>query len=611
MSMSLNQKFLPTAPPAKGDPDQKLPVPIPLSISRKRRIGIFAGPGAGKTVWLCSLYFQRTNAQAKLTVSEKAREYLEPRARLLEAGDVPEGNKGEAIHLPFGLTTAETSWEIEVCDFPGEFAHPDGMKGRFRDEFWQWLLSCHAILPIIDVQNPNRVLLDVIDSLLIRLPASRVLGVVFAKWDEQRPNPRSPAEEQAYLYTEFLPSFGIYEQVVQALRLHSGRVEAFPVSAYGAPAKEGRPPKSGLRPFNILTPLVWAAERTDEALLNQAREQAKSALAVFPPVFKTALRAYEEVRQAGIERGPVAVRVEEEAAQVRQQALDDACTRVEHEQRRRFPNYSRALQACDEIAPLLKNDGPRLKQLEGRRSKLRWARGLRQFTLRASLVAVAFLGLLSLGFTLDQRAYQSASHAIAGASSKQDAEQALANYRDGWRTVGRFLNWSVPLQAELDQVLHDQGEREVAALQEFRKTHAEPKQAQLCADRSREWLDSYADALPDRMADVRLWRDTDEAAAKAYQSKQQADQADKAFIALEKLREKRPEDADARLRADQCGDWLKNHEEWAQVQARQVRSWAKLDEDADSRFKAADREAWKRTQAFCQTNAKRPKGVRG
>jgi hypothetical protein len=313
---------------------------------RRRRIGIHGPRNAGKTCFLGCLYGFRNHPDARITFSEDATlSYLaslwEPLCRQQTPG-------ATALSLPTALTLdllppgEKTPTALELCDYAGALmqAVPPQTSALTRDLCQGargWFHSCQAVLLFLDSTRPDLEQLDAIDLLLTELGRpgkerprlERPLALVLTKWDSQGAVSGDLASEQQRA-REFLTSHHAFRQVYERFREMEGdRAQIFPVSAFGNGSRDNLPPPlDRFVPCHLHAPLLWAARAADEALLDEAREEARSHLerawtVLGAPVLSTpdhegAIRVYQKLKSNyGAISGPLAEGIEAELTSLR------------------------------------------------------------------------------------------------------------------------------------------------------------------------------------------------------------------------------------------------------------------------------------------------------
>jgi hypothetical protein len=297
---------------------------------RVRRIAIFGPRGTGKTCFFASLYGHSADAACALTFAhDPTMEYLE---RMWNAyaskGGFPAPTAAEVpqrLVFHVAQSTSGREWEVEVLDSAGEFverARHRSDNDDLRDIVRTWLRDCEATLIFLDTsrgdgdealerRNEVAILLQLCREASESGSITRPLGLILTKWDSHGAIGTDPVEEEkrARAYLAQTPAF---RQIHATVEQFGRAVEVFPVSAIGADRQPSRKPRN---PYNLLRPIVWALEQSDEGRLAAAEREAGRN----PRSLARQARAYQELIDAdGICSGPVYERFAPRLAELKQ-----------------------------------------------------------------------------------------------------------------------------------------------------------------------------------------------------------------------------------------------------------------------------------------------------
>ncbi len=284
-----------------------------------RRLAVFGPRGSGKTCYFASLYGHSFDEVSALTFGTDA-----TTAYLLKMWNMYESPKGVPDPTPnevpermcFDAANAGRQWAVEVLDHAGALAEDWVDRAETRDikqAFHDWLRECEGVIVFLDAGADTSGLAlrrrDEVAKLLELLReeaegrrVTRPLVLALTKYDQH--GAHDPQAVQRYFLDN--PQF---RQIHRTLEQFGDRVRTFAVSAMGEGHVLGGSPK---RPFNLLPPLVWLLEQSDEVRFG-ATELAAARL----PAGR-AVAAFERLIAAGMVRaGPVHARAVEAIARLR------------------------------------------------------------------------------------------------------------------------------------------------------------------------------------------------------------------------------------------------------------------------------------------------------
>jgi GTPase SAR1 family protein len=383
----------------------------PLPTQGRVRIGLHAPRSVGKTTWLACVYGNRSDNQTTLTVGSPATvEYLKHRWEQLLRCESLKATAGQAVALHFSLTAGEgdsrRTWDLEVCDYPGEYVELQGQEHAFRQEFREWLFSCHAVMVFIDVHDPDMDRLNELDLLIQELrrgsadgkTMARPMVLVLNKWDLQR-------------------------------RQISG----------------------------------------------DADEERRHAL---------------------------------ELQQIRSRWLTHLQKHTEELLRSRMPNYAAALKLYQQAEPDFREDAEQGEQLAKEMRCLHALHRRRKGRLVLAL-GLAVMILLPCGLAWsDWRSYERAAHDARQASSPAQLEAVVNVHDEALHPSNWLLGWRGKLNKDKDNRMKELGQREFAALLQFRQEKKTATAATARNRRCQKWLADYGHL--EEAAQVLAWQAIDD-----------------------------------------------------------------------------------------------------
>jgi hypothetical protein len=309
-----------------------------------RRIGIHGPRNAGKTCYLACLYGARAGQSMHVTFGDgDGLAYLANVWKDIQNQKLPDATRGMPTDIRFDLedTVAKRTWAMMLHDYPGALVQPIGTGATPLDRqlsatVKQWVAESHALLVFVDSSDPSVEQVDAIDLLLTELrresangyTLERPVGVVLTKWDRVNPQFADPKDEEARARA-FLQDHPVFKQVYRKLCDSGETIRVFPVSAFGSEAKDNRPPAPELlQPYNLFAPLLWAAAKADEVLVDEAHSEARKRLephSVIPrgPLryladCNGAVRVFERLKRDYLmQEGPAATRIDRELRTIR------------------------------------------------------------------------------------------------------------------------------------------------------------------------------------------------------------------------------------------------------------------------------------------------------
>jgi len=279
-----------------------------------RRVSVFGPHRSGKTSWFASLYGIAADHSVAIRFDGSSTlEYLKQLWGEYKTGrgGFPSGT-GKSIPTRISFTLREKQvrreWRMTMIDYAGELVHesPPGDKlGFLRERVDRWMKQAEAILVFLDVfgGQPEDILTrrDEVFRLLelCRDPGekgriNKPLGLVITKWDCLGPISEIHDEDEtkrceAYTHEarrarDYLAKTPTFRRIHDLLETYASSYELFPVSSVGFNRQAMTFPT---QPFNILRPLLWAAEQADLGRLEAARDEATQLPA------RRAIRVYE------------------------------------------------------------------------------------------------------------------------------------------------------------------------------------------------------------------------------------------------------------------------------------------------------------------------------
>lgn len=280
---------------------------------RVRRLAVFGPRGSGKTCYFASLYGNPVQGDVSICFEDTSTTtYMQSQwdAYSSDAG-FPSPTPNEVPQkLVFDLARASTDrkWTVEILDLAGALIErrgstDDDLRKLVRD----WLKECDAILIFIDTsgrvsskanerRNEVAQLLGILREESERAKIVKPLGMLFTKWDDQQARPKS-GEEAAKLVKAYLRSHPAIKQIRDTLDAFGVNVIGTPISALGWNWKPGHPPTA---PYNLIKPLVWALEKTDQQRFLQAQDMTAKATP------RDSVKIWNDLlKQSGISSGPV------------------------------------------------------------------------------------------------------------------------------------------------------------------------------------------------------------------------------------------------------------------------------------------------------------------
>lgn len=217
----------------------------------------------------------------------------------IERGELPKGNPPERCILDYEVGSTERgSTQISLVDYSGEAINAD-MKGPSRDGILRHFRKCDGLIVVAEAvpeDHPDREVVEtrvrkVIDFFrgLHGKDEQRLvtaIAVMLTKWDAVSPvDFDDPASENADIET-YLQQRPLYDNLVDAIShmvaqqhdvtpedgsgvgLQRGNARVFASSSFGHSVQEpdGRhtPLLSDRRPFCLIDPLLWLADRADK-----------------------------------------------------------------------------------------------------------------------------------------------------------------------------------------------------------------------------------------------------------------------------------------------------------------------------------------------------------
>ncbi len=256
-------------------------------------IGILGHRGSGKTCYLTSIYHVSE-------VSPETRNILEDKyLELYEEGKLPSATALSSYRLNFKITTAKRYYDIVTKDYGGELLEgrreerlniESGIDKELlqekRSELYEFFRSTRAIMIIIETHVANQGLkernnyIKEIDGLIehiaqvqqgkreIKVPVAMVL----TKWDRIGGTCKNHEEEKEKAL-KYIEETEWIKRIYDKLRVLCPRYfEVFPVYSFIG----DHPDKEHIKPFNIQTPLLWAMDNSELAMLDQTQEMASS-----------------------------------------------------------------------------------------------------------------------------------------------------------------------------------------------------------------------------------------------------------------------------------------------------------------------------------------------
>ncbi|NUM36617.1 MAG: protein kinase [Candidatus Brocadiae bacterium] len=256
-------------------------------------IGILGHRGSGKTCYLTSIYHVSE-------VSPETRNILEDKyLELYEEGKLPSATALSSYRLNFKITTAKRYYDIVTKDYGGELLEgrreerlniESGIDKELlqekRSELYEFFRSTRAIMIIVETHVANQGLkernnyIKEIDGLIehiaqvqqgkreIKVPVAMVL----TKWDRVGGTCKNHEEEKEKAL-KYIEETEWIKRIYDKLRvLCPHYFEVFPVYSFIG----DHPDKEHIKPFNIQTPLLWAMDNSELAMLDQTQEMASS-----------------------------------------------------------------------------------------------------------------------------------------------------------------------------------------------------------------------------------------------------------------------------------------------------------------------------------------------
>ncbi len=299
-----------------------------------RHLGIHGARSTGKTCYLaCCLYGESVTSNsggdqdgadaASVIVGDapSLRSLQEAWAKLTR-GELPQAN---AVTIPdeigFSLLAGKQRWKVETRDYAGALVQlTETGQPELRGEVNDWLVDSDAILVLVnadlrDGDPAARERMSEVEAILQRLlddspdgnTVKKPLAILLTKWDVQGQLSDDPAHEDERALA-YLRSHSVFRQLVTKIEAAGDRVKVFPVSAFGGHRDGNLPPDRGPQPFNLHAPLVWAAQKADEALFEAAKQEADSWVGADRKWkrYGHAIGCYRTlIKNAGINKGPV------------------------------------------------------------------------------------------------------------------------------------------------------------------------------------------------------------------------------------------------------------------------------------------------------------------
>lgn len=265
------------------------------------RIGIHGSRNTGKTCYYAALYGGQTEGETAIFLAtEETVGELERHWKMLEQGQKPEATAmTEQKELNFSVHCAGEKSDVVARDYSGAVVQR-GKKDapELTDDVSMWLRESEALFILIDASYISQLSEDKLKEqqieiglLISRLQRWRKLAkpmaLVLTKWDLTAHPLLSPAEEVARARA-FVEEHKLLGEIVKGVKLSGTDFEIFPVSAFGGHRADDStlPPEEGLRPFNVLSPLVWCVKRVREIRATRRGRRRRTAL-----VFAVALLA--------------------------------------------------------------------------------------------------------------------------------------------------------------------------------------------------------------------------------------------------------------------------------------------------------------------------------
>ena len=347
--------------------------------------------------------------------------------------------------------------------------------------------SCHAILLFVNIDvrtDASDSILknrhDELDLLLTELrklsadgnTIGRPLALLLTKWDVLGPITDDAKRERQRAW-DYLRSRPALKQIADTLKNCGDRVELFPVSAFGGHREGNKPPAGGPRSSGLHAPLLWAAERADEMLIEGARRRADELASPrrwwWWRRYGKAVKCYRQLIDGdGLNKGPLHTEAE--------QALN-------HWRSKRFR---------------------------------------RRMWLGVTTVVVFSMFAFGLLWWRDRSDYEKTlaglqDHSLSPERMRQDSEV----YLGGWNPLSRWLGHRDEIREKWNAYHKGREDQEFSELESYRRDHSGEEDADQRLSRDEGFLNRWAGSV--RGATVEGWKKHDASCRDEFKRNQRFD----------------------------------------------------------------------------------------
>lgn len=287
----------------------------------------------------------RNSFDDELTARSNGTAWIRSAIAAIEKGDLPKGNPPERCVLDYEIGSAgRGATPVCLVDYSGEAIDAD-MKGPARDGILRHFRTCDGLLVVAEAipdDAPNREVVEdrvrkVVDFFVSlhgkdEQRLATAIAVVLTKWDTISPvDFDDPGAENSDIEA-FIASRPLYQNLVDAIShivleqhdvvpkagrhvgLQRGNARVFASSSFGHSVQEPdgshTPLLSKRRPFCLIDPLVWLADRADAIAVADLSKASRGSEAWLPwnalPTFQHARRVMGRMPQKSPDRSQVA-----------------------------------------------------------------------------------------------------------------------------------------------------------------------------------------------------------------------------------------------------------------------------------------------------------------
>jgi len=262
-------------------------------------------PGRRQNRWLSNVDVSfakpaggRSSYDDERTARANGVSWIQAAIAAIEKGDLPKGNPPEKCVLDFEIGCADRgTTPICLVDYSGESINAD-MKGPARDGILRHFRNCDGLIVVAEAipdDAPNRATVEARVRMVVDFFVSlhgkdeqrlgTAIAVMLTKWDTISPvNFDDPGSENSDIEA-YIAERPLYENLVNAIShmvlqqpdvhpsherqvgLQRGNARIFASSSFGhsvlEPNGSRKPLLADRRPFCLIDPLLWLADRAD------------------------------------------------------------------------------------------------------------------------------------------------------------------------------------------------------------------------------------------------------------------------------------------------------------------------------------------------------------